>query len=408
MQAGSRALPLRLSLLALMASACHASDEPLPLPDAAPRDVDVQPAAPDRPLDAPAQAAGDAGDAGADALNAPGVSTQRPDMDAGPGLAADSASSTALDAAPDATGAPDAASDTALSSPAIDDSGLCPDGFPKGDASLTLTRIATFTPSPEGVTTCPNGDVFVTVDGPDEIQRVPLDGGTPQRYASLRGFQPAGIDCDERGRLFVAGFSRRDGSPNPPILMVEGPGATPVSLPLPPNTSVNGLNGIAVVKGAGVFASDTGGGVLLRARELPDGGFETTVAANDVLGANGLMYAPRTRSLYLVTSFLPTRVLSFPVGADGTLGQPKEEAYGGLLRFYDGVAVDAAGTLYVADYQQRAVRRARDQSLVATLEHPASFAFRGGSLLVTSYHLNDVTAEGGLYAVQLGSCGPGR
>jgi hypothetical protein len=250
--------------------------------------------------------------------------------------------------------------------------------------------------------------VFVTVDGPDEVRRVPLDGGAPQLYASLPGIQPAGIDCDERGRLFVAGLSRRDGSPNPPMLMVTGQGAAPVALPLPSGTSVNGFNGIAVVKGVGIFASDTGGGTVLRARELPDGGFETTVAASDVLGANGLMYEPRTRELYLVTSFLPTRVLSFQVAADGALSARKEEVSGGLFGLYDGVAIDAAGTLYIAEYETGVVRRTRDQAAVATLQHPASFAFRGGSLLVTSYHLNDTQSQGGLYALQLGVCGPGR
>jgi hypothetical protein len=256
------------------------------------------------------------------------------------------------------------------------------------------------------VTVCPNGDVFVTVDGPDEIRRVPLDGGAPQLYASLAGIQPAGIACDERGRLFVAGFARRDGSPAPPILMVAGPGATALALPPPASgPQIGALNGITAVPGAGVFASDTASGTLIRAREREDGSFETSVAAKDLLGANGLMFDPSSRKLYLVISFLPPGVVSFQVAADGTLSGRKQEASGDLLTLYDGVAVGATGELYVADYQGGAVLRVRDGMRLAKLSHPASFAFRGGSLLVTSYHLNDPKTEGGLYTLQLGVCG---
>jgi sugar lactone lactonase YvrE len=409
MFARRRVLPLLLSLIVSISLACEANGERTPSADAITHDSDVEPT---QGVSSPHLQADAAQDASVDAPLAPtarvsldaGRDARVPERDGGAVGPLD-ASREPLDATSDVA---DAARDAAVSAPTSPGDELCPDGFQRGDASLALTRIAAFTPSPEGVTVCPGGEVFVTVDGPDEIRRVPFDGGAPQLYASLAGIQPAGIDCDERGRLFVAGFSRRDGSPDPPILMVTGQGAAPIALPLPRGTSVNGLNGIVVVKGAGVFASDTGGGTVLRARELPDGGFETTVAAGDVLGANGLMYEPRARSLYLVTSFLPTRVLSFQVAPDGSLGTPKEEASGGLLGFYDGVAVDAAGTLYVAEYQAGTVRRTRDQKVVATLVDPASFAFRGGSLLVTSYHLNDTQSEGGLYALQLGVCGPGR
>lgn len=408
MLAPRRTLSALLSLLAALALACEVSGEPAPSPDATTRGPDAETA---DGASSPGRQGDMAHDASVDAAGAPPAPVS---LDAGPdarGSDRDGGDTGPLDAGQkphDATsGFADAALDASGSTP-LPQAELCPDGFPRGDASLALTRVAAFTPSPEGVTVCPGGEVFVTVDGPDEVRRVPLDGGAPELYASLAGIQPAGIDCDERGRLFVAGFSRRDGSPDPPILMVTGQGAAPIALPLPHGTSVNGLNGIAVVNGAGVFASDTGGGTLLRARELPDGGFETTVAASDVLGANGLMYEPRTRSLYLVTSFLPTRVLSFQVASDGSLAAPKEAASGGLLGFYDGVAVDAAGTLYVAEYLTGVVRRTRDQTVVATLTDPASFAFRGGSLLVTSYHLGDTQSEGGLYALQLGVCGPGR
>jgi hypothetical protein len=364
----------------------------------------------------PASSSGSHGDAGADGVDASSAprgegadATAAAARDAGvPDAQRDTGGSAPLDAASELRDA-EPARDAARPLDAASTEELCPDGFARGDASLALTRVAPFAPSPEGVTVCANGEVFVAVDGTDEIRRVPLDGGAPELYASLTGFQPAGMDCDERGRLFVASYSRRDGSPNPPILMVAAKGASAVSLPAPGDAGVGALNGIEAVEGVGVFASDTTNGTLLRARELPDGGFETTVAAKDLSAANGLMYAASTRRLYLTANLLPPSVFSFAVGSDGALTDRREEATGSLLSpLYDGVAVDAAGTLYVADYLGGAVLRARDRVAIAKLSDPASFAFRGGTLLITSYHLGDAKAEGGLYALSLGVCGPGK
>jgi SMP-30/Gluconolactonase/LRE-like region len=364
----------------------------------------------DAATDGPAHVLSARPDGSDEALASPhdaGVRAASQDGAAGDARAPDAASADAASA--DATSADaalgtDAALHADTGAPHCSD--CCPDGWPRGAASLALTRIAAFTPSPEGVAVCPDGEVFVSVDGPDEIRRVPLDAGAPQLYASLAGIQPAGITCDERGRLFVAGFARRNGSPAPPILMVAGPGAAAVQLPPPAGgPEVVALNGITAVPGAGVFASDTAG-VLIRARERTDGSFETSVAAEDLLGANGLTFDPASRKLYVVISFLPPGVVSFQVAADGTLSGRKQETSGDLLTLYDGVAVDAAGELYVADYLGGAVLRVRDERPLAQLSNPASFAFRGGSLLVTSYHLNDPRTEGGLYALQLGVCGP--
>ena len=283
---------------------------------------------------------------------------------------------------------------------------LCPDGHARGPATLRLQRIAPFTPSPEGVAVCPGGDIFVTVDGPDEIRRVPLDGSPSSLVAKLPGVQPAGLTCDERGRLFVAGFSNRDGTPSPPMLMVPKTGGDVVRLPAPEGgQGVFGLNGIVAVPGVGIIASDTGGGQLLLAQQRPGGSFVTQVIANDLLGANGLAYDPRTRRLHVVISFLPARVISFQLGANGSLSGRRTEFSAGLLTLLDGVAVDETGELYVADYLGGQILHGRDGEPLAKLSSPASFAFRGGSLLTTSYLLGNPRGEGGLYRLAVGRCG---
>lgn|GEM_PF-5515169 len=73
-------------------------------------------------------------------------------------------------------------------------------------------------------------------------------------------------------------------------------------------------------------------------------------------------------------------------------------------RFFDGLAVDEAGTVYVADYSAGTLVRLSDDEIIATLPTPASLAFRGGTLFVTDYRLNQPDAEGGLYSIELGLC----
>jgi sugar lactone lactonase YvrE len=183
----------------------------------------------------------------------------------------------------------------------------------------------------------------------------------------------------------------------------------PVLLPAPAGAAaLSGLNGVVAVRGVGVYASDTGSQRIVLWREDPSGVFSAKVVADDVPMPNGLAYAPRTRTLYVATS-LDQRVLSFAVAADGTLG-PEAEALRGpdLLGFFDGVAVDGMDQLYAASFLSGRVLRGPTAQPVATVPSPASLAFRGGTLFITDYKFGAPESEGGLYAVDLGVCGPGR
>ena len=66
--------------------------------------------------------------------------------------------------------------------------------------------------------------------------------------------------------------------------------------------------------------------------------------------------------------------------------------------------------MYVADYLGGGVIRAKDGMRVTPaagggLANPASFDFRGGTLLITDYHVMAPEQAGGLYALDLGICG---
>jgi sugar lactone lactonase YvrE len=256
--------------------------------------------------------------------------------------------------------------------------------------------------------------VFVALDGSGELWRIPLDGAQPERWAKLGDRRPAGLTCDARGRLFVAIFSTLSGKSAPvSAVMVTGRDTEPVALPQPDDGSViGGLNGIVAVDGVGVYASDANANTILLMREPAPGTFATQIVARDVTLANGLAYDAAKRTLYAVASGAG-QVLSYAVATDGALGGRKQVSVSALILFMDGVAVDEHGTIYVADYLGGGVIRAKDGVRVAPaarggsagLTNPASFAFRGGTLLITDYHVMAPEQAGGLYAIDLGVCG---
>jgi len=281
---------------------------------------------------------------------------------------------------------------------------LCLDGFARGKAGETSRKIASMTPSPEGVTVCPDGDVFVARDPSGEVWRVGLDG-QQELWSALGDRRPAGITCDDRGRLFVATFATKSGqSASLGPVMVAARGASPLELPQPTAAKpISGLNGIVAVPGVGVYATDTSNNNIVLWRETADGVFMARVVATDVALANGLAYAPSTRALYVNASG-SWQLLQFTIGTEGALSGRRDVPVP-FMFFMDGVAVDEKGDLYVADWLGGSVTRVSTRRSVLRVANPASLAFRGGSLLVTDYKLGDDRAQGALYAIDLGVCG---
>lgn len=290
----------------------------------------------------------------------------------------------------------------APATPCVD---CCSDGYKRTSTSTELRRIAAFTPSPTDVTVCPDGNIYLTIDGPDEIWRITASD-VPERFAAVSGVQPAGVACDEQGRLFVAAFALRAGSPyrEVGVLMVTGKDAEPLSVAPPRQGLLATPNGVAFVPGSGIYVTDTLGGQIVRVQGT-DGKLESSVVASNLLGVNGIAYDPDTRKL-VVSNSLTQQVSSLLVAQDGSLGRPTVEwTSKETTPMLDGLAVDEQGRIYVANYQTGSVVRLPNEEVMARVTNPASLAFRGGELLVVDYHLNEPTLEGALYSVPAESCG---
>lgn len=320
--------------------------------------------------------------------------------DATPVRDASSAGPSAVDAGMTLDSAP-TSDDAGSLAPACDD--CCPDGFVRDLPVAGARQVLGLTPSPEGVTVCPSGAVFLTSED-GQIGRASLDGSAPEPWATLSNLQPAGVACDERERLFVAIYGVRSGAGRAGVMRIDAPGAPAVLLPEPQEASpFASYNGVLAIPGLGVYATDSGAGWVVLFRETSGGEISVEVMARDILIANGLAYDPARRTLYVASS-LGMEVLSFSVAADGALSARARVATSAAA-FFDGVAVDEQGRVYAADYNGGRVIRLEDSLSIAELTNPASLAFRGGTLLVTDYRLNQPTLEGGLYAIALGACG---
>lgn len=308
----------------------------------------------------------------------------------------------------------DDASDAVEIEPELDPN-LCNDGFPRGEGAMELTEVARFTPAPEGVTVCPGGDVFVSLFAAGEIWRLPVDGSGPVLYTTLEGRGPAGLACDDEGRIFAADFGREGGGPSG-CVRIDHEGHEGLSLP----NEVGGEaftepNGIAFVPGAGIYMSDSKRGLIARFVEDAPDTYSVTLAASgaDLIGfldgaftgANGLAYRVETRTLYCAVSTMP-RLQAYEVALDGSLPETPTTMYehAAVGHALDGSAVDENGGLYVAKWLRGELLRVSDEEVIATFPNPASLAWRGGTLFMTSYIIG-AEEEGSLQSIDIGACG---
>lgn len=274
-------------------------------------------------------------------------------------------------------------------------SDLCADGFSRGVAG-TPRLVAALSPAPEGVAVCASGDVFVSIPDEAKVLRVPLAGGDPEVWTVLTGRQPLGMTCVGND-LYVVDFRTKDAA----VLRVVAKNDPGTALPkIDGDSGYSALNAIVNVPGVGLFASDasnTISGRLVRFAETAPGVVQASVAKSGLAFPNGVAFDPKSNTLDLSLT-LNSKVVSYPVGNDGTLGKGSDSWSGTpILDSIDGIARDENQALYIAHYLTGAVGRPTDKTQIATAKNPKSLAFRGGTLLFTS--------DAGLHAVDLGVCG---
>ena len=304
--------------------------------------------------------------------------------------------------------------------------GFSGDGGPATSASLSL---------PTGVAVDAAGNLYIADLGNSRVRKVNTSGiittaagggtggdGGPATSALL---WPAGVAVDAAGNLYIADQYHnriRKVSPSGIISTVAGNGTPGFSGDGGPATSASfSAGGVAMDAAGNLYIADGGNN---RIRRVDASGIITTVAGNGLYKFGGDGGPATTASLsnpcgvaldaagnlYIADSgnkrirkVSPSGIIS-TVAGNGTRGFSGDggPATSASLYYPTGVAVDAAGNLYIADRGNDRIRRVNAAGIISTLAGNGTYGFSGDGGPATAASLRlptgvAVDAAGNLY-----------
>jgi sugar lactone lactonase YvrE len=223
---------------------------------------------------------------------------------------------------------------------------------------------------------------FVTVAGPANSL------GSADDIGTLAGFNnPSGVARDVNGNLFVADFGNntiRKIAPNGSVTTIAGlAGVAGSADGSGAAARFNNPYGLVVDNSGNIYVSDLGNHTI---RKISPSGLVSTLAGavgstNSVNGAgsNAHFKSPRglaigpDNNLYVadadhtIRQITPAGAVTTFAGSSGTPGSDDKKGTSATFRFPVGVAVDAAGNLYVADTGNHTIRKITPGGNVSTL-----------------------------------------
>ncbi|MBO9540875.1 SMP-30/gluconolactonase/LRE family protein [bacterium] len=240
-----------------------------------------------------------------------------------------------------------------------------------GDGGLATNA---YLSSPNGVAADATGNLYIADSSNNRIRKVALDGtittvvgsgtkgysgdGGPATGAALDF--PRGVTLDAAGNLYIADYSNH-------CVRKVTPGGT-----------------ISTVAGSGVGGYGGDGGQAVAANLYYPNAVSVDAAGNLYI-ADGTNYRVRTVSAAgVITTLAGTGSNSY--GGDGlqaTIAQMKGPS---------DAALDAAGNLYVAEYQNHVIRKVTPEGIVSTVAGTGTLGFSGDGGPATSAQLYNPTS----------------
>jgi sugar lactone lactonase YvrE len=237
------------------------------------------------------------------------------------------------------------------------------------------TAFSTGFTSPASVVADPAGDVFVADSGAGKVYEIASGSSTLTPIGT--GFTtPNGLAFDANGNLFVAD----DGVPD--VVEIPNTGTTGAfaagtqstvvgSTTLFGGTALASATGLAVGPNGTLYISDTGNKrVVFWNPIVGQSGVTLATAANGVKAPAGLA-VDSSSNLYVADSTLNEVLIFSPAGAISTIAPPN-------VTEADGVAVDASGSVLVADAGTGNIVRIPDLSGTLTTSNAATIETLAG------------------------------
>ena len=283
--------------------------------------------------------------------------------------------------------------------------------------------------APFGVAVDTSGNLYIADELNNRIRRVSTSGtistvagngvrgfsgdGGPATDAELNN--PLSVSVDSAGNIYIADSSNnriRKVSPNGLINTVAGGGANnPGDGGQATSAGLDGPSGMALDPAGNLYIADRNN---MRVRKVSAGGIITTVAGDGTQGNSGDGGPAASAEL-----FLPTGVALDAAGnlyiADFANGRIRQVSPGGIITTYgppsrasqpSGVATDTAGNLYITDEQLRVVRRVSTAGQVTTVAGNGIESFGGDGGPATAAQMNlisgvAVDGSGNVYIADL-------
>lgn len=241
---------------------------------------------------------------------------------------------------------------------------------------------------PEGIAIDREGNIWCGGER-GEIFRIAQDGSTIEQLATSGGFT-LGLAFDQDGKLYSCDLRHRavyrlDPASGSFMRFADGDGKGR-KMRTPNSPVVDAANRYLYVSDS--FDSEQEGPGIWRFDILTGEG--SMWYDQPLRFANGLAFAPGGNALYVAETFA-RRVSRIPFMPDGTAGT--KETVVELDALPDGLAVDAAGRLYICCYEPSLIYRyASGDGLellyydeeAHTLCHPTNCAFRGKDLFTSN------------------------
>jgi len=208
----------------------------------------------------------------------------------------------------------------------------------------------------EGPIAAPDGSFLFTETRANRIVKIAADNSISTFLENTNGSN--GLAFNDKGELITVQVN------NNQVGVVYPKGKEKVFAKEFEGQPFQRTNDLVLAKNGGIYFTDSGPAADVKAEPrtgvyyiTPDGKTKRVVGINEITRPNGIQLSPDEKTLYVANTG-GEHVLSFPIKADGTLGERKNFAkipnglqkneQGALSSGQDGLAIDAEGRVYAA------------------------------------------------------------